>query len=247
MSPRRTMTASGPVRAGPTSRPRGRFVTLVGPDGVGKTTVARRLIERFDGPTAYVHFRPPLRGPLASAPPAQDLAPPAWRGSDPSPSERVLGWLRLARSVAVFWMGYLLTVRPAVRSGHLVVSDRWGYGYWAQPRPLRFYGPRWLADLAIRLLPRPDLVAVLWADPCEVRRRKKELSTRAIDEEQRRWRGFPLPFAESFDARHPAERVARDIEERLGYEGRSTGSGGAFASEPAGPEPTRDEAAQRSE
>ena len=88
---------------------RGAFVVIVGPDGVGKTTVARTLIERFNGPTGYFHFRPPLRGPLPSAPPNRSGPSP---GKGEPGGSALLGWLRLARNVARFWAGLRNDGRP---------------------------------------------------------------------------------------------------------------------------------------
>src|SRR5262245_22717613 len=114
----------------------GRFVVLVGPDGVGKTAVARALLAHHQGPAAYFHFLPPLRGPLARSPGPESTPPPkpGARGS------AVLGWLRILRNAARCWIGYIRTVRPALQHTSLIVGDRWLYGYVAQPNTLRFYG-----------------------------------------------------------------------------------------------------------
>ena len=73
----------------------GRFIVLVGPDGVGKTTVARALMQRHSGPAAYFHFLPPIQGSLAQAP-DPGSAPPLPK-AHPGGS-RLLGWLRLFRN-----------------------------------------------------------------------------------------------------------------------------------------------------
>ncbi len=175
--------------AGPAA---GAFVVLVGPDGVGKSTVARALIERQDGPAAYFHFVPRLRRPLDSRPPEQRILPP--KATDPT-GWRALGLARLAYNVVRYWIGYLCRVRPALRAGTLIVGDRSLYGYIVQPTALRFYGPEWVARAAIRLLPRPTLIANLHA-PCDVvRARKQELEMPQIESELRAWRqlaGLPV-------------------------------------------------------
>ena len=59
----------------PERRGRGYLVAIVGPDGVGKTTLARGLLNAWDGPSRYVHFRPPLLGPLAESPTESAVMP----------------------------------------------------------------------------------------------------------------------------------------------------------------------------
>lgn len=73
-------------------------------------------------------------------------------------------------------LGYLVRIRPAVRQGALVMGDRWAYGYLVQPRALKFYGPVWMARLAVRLLPQPEVVVNLVAPAEVIRSRKAELS-----------------------------------------------------------------------
>lgn len=183
----------------------GAFIALVGPDGVGKTTVARALAERYDGPTAYFHFRPPLLARMAQQPPA--VSPPPLSRGAPRGS-RVLGWLRLARNFAGFWLGYLARVRPAVALGTLVIGDRCGYGYLVHPHVLRFYGPTRLADLAIRALPRPLLVANLRASPELIRHRKRELTTGEIEAELAAWAALPESRLKTFDADEAPQAIA---------------------------------------
>ena len=97
----------------------GRFVVIVGPDGVGKSTVARVLLRTVDQPTGYFHFRPPMSRDLPAGPP-EEMDPAIDKGS-PGGS-MVMGWVRLLRNLVRFWVGYLVSVRPAVRSGSLVVN-----------------------------------------------------------------------------------------------------------------------------
>lgn len=190
----------------------GHFVVIVGPDGVGKTSVARALLEGHDGPTGYVYFRPPVRGQLQALPPAG----PRPRGDKSPPGQpQIFGWLRLLKSLAWFWAGYLRTVRPVVRAGGLVIGDRWGYGYVVQPGPLRFYGPAWLARAGIRLLPRADLVVNLAAPPDVVVARKDELTAAEVAAELEVCRNLPLPRLETFDATGAVEQVGARVAERL--------------------------------
>ena len=187
---------------------RGRFVVIVGPDGVGKTTVARALVSAVGGPTGYFHFRPFVFRPMLSAPP--DSMEPAVDKGSPDGS-RLLGWVRIVRNLIRFWVGYLARVRPAVAAGRLVVGDRWAYGYLVQPAALKFYGPEWLARLAVRLLPEPDLVANLTAPEEIVRRRKQELTSAEIAAELSAWSALPACRLRSFDTQGPPGEVATQI------------------------------------
>jgi GTPase SAR1 family protein len=189
-------------------------VVLVGPDGVGKTSTARALISQFPGPTGYFHFRPPVLGDMAVEPP-EEMAPA--RDKNPPAGPRMLGWLRIAKHVVVCWLGHILTVRPALRAGALVVGDRWSFGYLVQPRALRFYGPTWLAIFALRILPRPDLVVNLTAPVEEIRRRKQELSEPAIRGELRAWSDMEAPNLVTLSAEMAPHEVAGRILARLGW------------------------------
>jgi energy-coupling factor transporter ATP-binding protein EcfA2 len=166
-------------------RPRsGVFVVVVGPDGCGKTTLARALVRADRGPTGYFHFRPAGSGHLAVAPDDVDQPQPK---TGPGGSV-ALGWVRIAVAVVRFWYGYLRTVRPALVRDALVVGDRWCYGYLVQPTPLGFHGPTWLARLAVQIMPRPDLVVNLHAPPTVIHGRKQELGVEVIAAELDHWR-----------------------------------------------------------
>ncbi len=199
----------------PAARPPGRFIVLVGPDGVGKTTLAAALADALDGRTAYFHFRPLVWSPLLSRPPV---------GNPPNPDKgsaggfAPLGWVRLARNVVRLWAGYLMRVRPAVRRGTLVIGDRWAYGYLAQPHALKYYGPPWLARLAIRLLPGPDLVVSLTAPPALIRSRKDELPEDRIVAELSAWAAAAADTRLlTLDATSTPAALAASVAAELGY------------------------------
>jgi thymidylate kinase len=183
---------------------KGAFVVIVGPDGVGKSGLARALDEIAPGETGYFHFRPPIRDRLHQSVPIE---------TQPTTKNRtkpllLLGWLRLALAFVRFWVGYLLSIRPVLGRGGLVIGDRWAYGYLVQPLALRYGGPPWLAAFVIRRLPSPDLVVNLTAPPREIHRRKQELSLEEIAAELEAWNRIPAPRMVSLDALQTSRAMA---------------------------------------
>jgi thymidylate kinase len=201
----------------PVSDAPGRFVVLVGPDGVGKTSVARALLADHRGPSTYFHFLPPLDGRWQAAPDPTSVPPPKARGG----GSAVLGWIRLVRNAVRCWVGYLTSVRPALKRGLLIVGDRWMYGYVVQPEAMKFHGPDLFARAVMRVLPRPHLIVNLTAPPYVIRERKQELTLSQIEQELLAWSSLRMPNVKTLDATRSPQDLAIEILDALASAGRT--------------------------
>jgi hypothetical protein len=204
-------------------RPTGFSVAVVGPDGVGKSTLAAALPEALAGVFWHSrrhHLKPgvlPRPGLLLGRPTADFTAP---HSRPPSPP--VLSAARLVYLWADAMLGWLPGVALPRRRSSLVVIERGWRDLEVDPARYRLDLPPRLVRALARLLPEPDLVLVLGAPADTVSRRKPELPTREIERQLRAWRSLaaaePGRYLE-LDATQTEDEVLRGavgaIEERL--------------------------------
>jgi len=159
-------------------QPTGLFVVVLGPDGVGKTTLIEHLTRIAAPPFRrhkVFHLRPTLLWRRRRIGPVTDPHGQPLRS-------RLGSVAKLFALLPDYWLGYALLVRPLLARSGLVVFDRYFHDLLVDPRRYRYAGPMWLARLFSRIIPGPDLLLLLDAQERVILSRKREV---VIDELRR--------------------------------------------------------------
>jgi hypothetical protein len=172
------------------SQPRGLVVLVAGPDGAGKSSVARRIVDELAGEVAHVvhtHWRPgllPHPRALVGGRGAADSARPHAR----TPHGTVVSLCLLGYYWLDFFLGGWLYQRTVSRRGGLVIVERGWWDVAVDGRRYRLSAPPVVVRALGHLLPRADLALVLDGDPDAVARRKGELVMAEVARQNALWR-----------------------------------------------------------
>lgn len=192
-------------------KPRNGFhVVFLGPDGVGKSTVIEAFQKDLDGVflhQTYLTFAPSLLpARMAPAKPGgpHSLPPRSW------PASLIkAGWWSIC-----YTLGYLVSVRPTLARGGMVVNHRYLIDAMVDRRRYRYSGPTWLLKWIWGMVPKPDLIILLDAPPEVIAARKSELPLERIVELREGYRSVVGKLANShvIDASQPLTKVVHDVE-----------------------------------
>lgn len=190
-------------------QPVGLHIVILGPDGVGKSTLIAQLrLPCFQRMTQF-HFRPGLLGKKPAGVITQPHAQP--------PRSRLSSLAKTLYYFADHWLGYLGKIFPAKVRRELVVFDRSFEDVLVDPRRYRLSAGSGFARFLKRLLPPPDLTFVLDAEPELVHARKPELGIAEL----RRQREFLRQLASRtprcviISAAETPAQVARTVQRQM--------------------------------
>jgi len=207
VEPRSTL-APGHDRSG-----RGGVLLLAGPDGVGKTTLSRALEQTVlvDRPLLLAHHR---RG-VGVLPGRRQRGPSSEPHRHP-PYGRLVSAGKLLYLYFDFLLGFVIRTRPFVNAGGWVILQRNWSDLVVDPRRYRLRPMPRLARLLGKLLPQPDLILVLEADPRVIRGRKAELAEGELERQMRAWRSLlPTERCVFLDVGSPPHQVVSRAREEI--------------------------------
>ena len=155
LNPIRCVLADAPRLTRRWFQPTGLFVVVLGPDGVGKSTLIEHLTQYLLPPFRrhrVFHARPMLLWRRKDA--GTGHRPPRQTSAFPSCS-------RLQNCFALlpdYWFGYLVFTRPLFARSGLIVFDRYFHHLLVDPIRYLYGGPMWLPRFLARFVTPPELL-----------------------------------------------------------------------------------------
>lgn len=169
--------------------PRGIFISLTGPDGVGKTTILQ-MVENIYGKLwrsqalKVYHFRPevlPRIAVLLHRAGAVKTVDENYTDPHRGKSSGVLGsLLRLFYHIFDYQFGYFKVIRPRKFRREITIFDRYYYDIVTDPERCNICLPYKLIFALGYLVPCPDYPIMVTADEDTILRRKGELTKEEI-------------------------------------------------------------------
>lgn len=201
-------------------RPVGLSVCFLSPDGAGKSTVARKVIQLTDGAfhgAMSLYWRPRLLPSMGRLkfwnPSIESKENPDPHGHPPQFAVKSL--VRFFYYLLDFVFGYIFLVYPAIVRKQLVCFDRYYYDYFVDMHRYRMSLPSWIPKVFSIFVPAPNLVFILSAPPAIMFARKQEILIEELERQHNVYHNLVmrLPNCYLVDTNRPIDDVCNDIVE----------------------------------
>jgi thymidylate kinase len=188
-TPLRRLVQEAPRLVRRALRPIGLFLVILGPDGVGKSTLVGRLAESLTH-AAFDRFRIFHWRPMVIAP--QKEAGVVVTDPHDEPPRGMLGSIAALFGVLLdYWLGWGLVLRPFLTRRGLVIFDRYFHDLLIDPIRYRYGGPMWFARFMGRFVPPPDMMfLVLDAEDQVIFSRKREVLPQELQRQRAGYHQF---------------------------------------------------------
>ena len=193
------------------TKPTGIWIAIYGPDGCGKSSVIEQLrpkmipyFRRID----ESHFRPYVGWSRE-----KDGSPISSPHEVPDRSFLV-SVLKLLYYWADYVIGYFFKVFPRCVRSSFYIFDRYYDDICIDPKRYAYGGPRLFLSFGGFIVPKPELIFCLDAEPEILQARKKEVSFEECIRQRNAYRSLvqQLPNGHVVDASQPLEDVVRDVQ-----------------------------------
>jgi thymidylate kinase len=198
--------------------PVGFTVVLLGPDGSGKSTIAKRVLERVSGSFhggRVQYWRPyllPAMGRLKFWNPSEEVAINP-RPHDHPEQNRFKSLLRFFYYLTDYLIGYPVKIYWKKVKKNIIVFDRYYYDYLVDLYRYQFNIPQWLPKMFLPLIPAPDMTIYLDADPEVLHKRKQELSLSELERQVKEFKQIlpQIPNSISVSTDKPVGEIVGEI------------------------------------
>jgi thymidylate kinase len=202
--------------------PKGQFVVILGPDGVGKSTTAEivnKLLKCFSIPAFHSHlgFRPTV------LPTRQKFGlgePESHNETRKGTKIRKIFLYSIKLIVRYFYhltdyiLGYWFYVYPRLVKGEILIAERYFYDYLLHPeRKVGKLNEGFIYWTFRLFMPKPTAIILLSNDPDEILRRRQELTREEIEEVLRKSREFGKKVSRFIEIKtdKPPEEIAIEL------------------------------------
>jgi len=200
----------------------GMSVTFLAPDGAGKSTIIRGINKTCSGSFYGIenkYFRPRLFSNLGSYKIINPTSE-AKTNEDPHGKEKhgfVKSFIRFMFYNLDFLFGGLIIVNKLKAEKKLIVFDRYYYDYFVDIARYQYNLPECFVRFFEFMIPNPDLVFVLDADPQVMYERKQELPLKELQRQRGKYQRVAkmVKNVQFLDANQNAECVIEEATKKL--------------------------------